>query len=84
MSARFNLEYLLSSSFQQAVVRNFSDANTQLQKQLENVVREGNKHYVSPPALALDNFDASEWGTSYLEQQGYWCATVLNSSFDVI
>lgn len=29
------------SAFQQAVVRNMNDKNAQLQKQLENVVREG-------------------------------------------
>ncbi|KAG6334386.1 hypothetical protein ID866_4707 [Astraeus odoratus] len=32
------------SSFQQAVTRNLNDRNTQLQKQLENVVREGRWH----------------------------------------
>ncbi|EDR14743.1 uncharacterized protein LACBIDRAFT_305749 [Laccaria bicolor S238N-H82] len=31
------------SSFQQAVVRNVNDKNAQLQKQLENVVREGKR-----------------------------------------
>jgi hypothetical protein len=30
-----------SSTFQQAVVRNLNDKNAQLQKQLDNVVREG-------------------------------------------
>jgi len=34
-------DYLLNSSFQQAVIRNVNDRNAQLQKQLENVVREG-------------------------------------------
>jgi len=36
-----NRDYLLNSSFQQAVIRNINDRNAQLQKQLENVVREG-------------------------------------------
>lgn len=37
-----NRDYLLNSSFQQAVIRNINDRNAQLQKQLENVVREAN------------------------------------------
>lgn len=38
-----------SSSFQQAVVRSINDKNAQLQKQLENVVREGTKRVFDRP-----------------------------------
>lgn len=38
----FLLSHIIyTSAFQQAVVRNMNDKNAQLQKQLENVVREG-------------------------------------------
>jgi E3 ubiquitin-protein ligase CCNP1IP1 len=37
---------VLDSSFQHAVVRSINDKNAQLQKQLENLVREGT--YSSP------------------------------------
>jgi len=40
-----NRDYLLNSSFQQAVIRNINDRNAQLQKQLENVVREGKEEF---------------------------------------
>jgi hypothetical protein len=44
--SRNNIKSSLSS-FQQAVVRNVNDKNAQLQKQLENVVREGNQFVLS-------------------------------------
>ena len=36
------------SAFQQAVVRNVNDKNGQLQKQLDNVIREGNLNDMLP------------------------------------
>lgn len=39
--------YQYISSFQQAVIRNLNDKQAQLQKQLDNVIREGD----APPAL---------------------------------
>jgi hypothetical protein len=38
--------YVLGSSFQHAVVRSINDKNAQLQKQLENLVREGTCFFI--------------------------------------
>lgn len=40
------------STFQQAVVRNLNDKNAQLQKQLDNVVREGTPHELERNSLS--------------------------------
>lgn len=40
---------VVGSSFQHAVVRSINDKNAQLQKQLENLVREGNYCFFAPP-----------------------------------
>jgi len=47
--------HIRSSSFQHAVVRNLNDKNLLLQKQLENIVREGKTYVLSP---TLDSIDA--------------------------
>jgi hypothetical protein len=56
--ARFN-SHSLRSSFQQAVVRSVNDKNAQLQRQLENVVREGAcvSHSSSPFMSLTEHLD---------------------------
>ncbi|KAI6035468.1 hypothetical protein F5J12DRAFT_710283 [Pisolithus orientalis] len=48
------------SSFQQAVSRNLNDRNAQLQKQLENVIREGK--VASTPTHIHPDMVSSKWG----------------------
>lgn len=38
---------IMHSSFQQAVVRNMNEKNAQMQKQLENVIREGEQNKIA-------------------------------------
>ena len=69
----------IGSSFQHAVVRSINDKNAQLQKQLENLVREGT--YSSPPlvekpkervTLLLRHADSSGQRDQPVEQQIIW------------
>lgn len=61
--------YLSFSSFQHAVVRNMSDKNAQMQKQLDNVVREGMENMMIIMAMELINFKSSKWGNQLIKLQ---------------
>jgi predicted alpha/beta hydrolase family esterase len=48
---RYNERLNTPSTFQQAVVRNLNDKNAQLQKQLDNVLREGRRLFSTPERI---------------------------------
>ena len=57
------------SSFQQAVIRNVNEKNAQMQKEINNVVREGLSSNSTPASIAYDDTLISPRGDPYTQQQ---------------
>ena len=83
----------LTSSFQQAVLRNINDKNAQLQKQIDSVVREGEFMYLVFVGRPDVRCAVSEWRNKSVGQQNFrfgWveiivlhpCQTKINAELE--
>ena len=54
------------------MIRNLSDKNAQLQKQLENVIREGEQVPFISLEFGSEGYVDSKWGAGYFERQASW------------